>query len=121
MNCTYCGSGMGGGSNVCPNCGAGRGKVQVLTPGERENFEGLTIENGPGQPDGRFCEYKSANGRRRVYVHQVNLGKSTPGLFAPLLTGAVILGLAVLLLPLALLMVGILLSGWLMAGFLRRR
>jgi hypothetical protein len=118
MNCTYCGFEMEEGAAVCLNCGAEKGKVQVLTPEERENFQGLTIND---EPEPRDYEYKSADGRRRVYVRQVNLGKSPLGLFTPLLIGAVILGLVIFLLPLALFMVGILLLGWLLAGFLRRR
>lgn len=120
MNCPYCGFEIENETTVCPNCGGERSQVQVLTPEERENFQGLTISDESEHHDDGFYEYKSADGRRRVYVRQVNLGRSPAGLLTSLFIGAIVLGLIILFLPLALLMIGIVVLGWLLAGFRRR-
>jgi hypothetical protein len=104
-------------STVCSNCGGEKSRVQVLTPEERENFQGLTISQEPERNDDGYYEYKSAGGRRRVYMRQVNLGRSPAGLLTSLFIGVVILGLVILFLPLALLVIGILVLGWLLSGF----
>ncbi len=118
MKCFQCGFEMDDAAASCPNCGAEQGKVQILPPEERENFQGLTIEaeRGPAGDD----DYRGEGPRRRVYVHRVDLGSTPGGLFLKLIIAGVLLFLVIMALPLALLVIGVIFAGWLGSQFWRR-
>ncbi len=116
MRCKHCGLEYQSDGGVCPGCGAEPEKIQVLTPEERENFQGITLEdNRPG--DGRY-EYQGEQPGQRVFVHQLNWNKS--GFLLKLLVGLVLIGLIIFALPLVLLGVGVFVVGW-FSAWLRKR
>jgi len=100
MRCMGCGREMEPQEQECVQCGRPRGEVQVLTREERENFQGVTLDNG--QADERHYEYESGGPSHRVYVRQVTFGSGKMGLGTKLLIGAVLAFLFFVFLPLAL-------------------
>ncbi len=78
MKCPTCGREFENAA-CCPYCRDSGGEVKVLTPAERESFQGVTLDGGPepGEDrEGRY-EYESRGPRHRVYVRQVNFGGKT--------------------------------------------
>lgn len=120
MQCNHCGNPVEVDNTICPECGeVVQTKIQVLSPEERENFDGMTIEEEKHETDDTF-EYQRNTSNGRVYVRQISFGNSPGGIINKIIIGAVILGLVIVALPLALAVLGILLLSW-FAGGLRRR
>jgi hypothetical protein len=102
-------------SGVCSRCGTETTEVKVLLPDERDEFKGLTIQQGSGpenstgfreEPSGSY-EYRREGAGHRVYVKQVSFGTHSMGLLTKLLIVAVILFLIFVALPVALIVVAI--------------
>jgi hypothetical protein len=101
-------------SSICSRCAAETGEVKVLRPDERDDFNGLTIqqggesENATGfkeETPGNY-EYRSEGPGHRVYVRQVSFG-SHMGFLTKLLIVAVILFLVFVALPIALIVLAV--------------
>ena len=101
-------------SSICSRCAAETGEVKVLRPDERDDFNGLTIqqggesENATGfkeETPGHY-EYRSEGPGHRVYVRQVSFG-SHMGFLTKLLIVAVILFLVFVALPIALIVLAV--------------
>ncbi len=75
MICPNCGRETGPQTAECQYCREDRGEVQVLTPAERENFRGVTVDSGPAEDeDRRQADYGYESPRQRVYVRHVSFG-----------------------------------------------
>ena len=114
MRCPKCGGEMETDSSICSRCAAETGEVKVLRPDERDDFNGLTIqqggesENATGfkeETPGNY-EYRSEGPGHRVYVRQVSFG-SHMGFLTKLLIVAVILFLFFVALPIALIVLAV--------------
>ena len=114
MRCPKCGGEMETDSSICSRCAAETGEVKVLRPDERDDFNGLTIqqggesENATGfkeETPGNY-EYRSEGPGHRVYVRQVSFG-SHMGFLTKLLIVAVILFLVFVALPVALIVLAV--------------
>ena len=114
MRCPKCGGEMEIDSSICSRCAAETGEVKVLRPDERDDFNGLTIqqggesENATGfkeETPGNY-EYRSEGPGHRVYVRQVSFG-SHMGFLTKLLIVAVILFLVFVALPIALIVLAV--------------
>ncbi len=114
MRCPKCGGEMETDSSICSRCAAETGEVKVLRPDERDDFNGLTIqqggesENATGfkeETPGNY-EYRSEGPGHRVYVRQVSFG-SHMGFLTKLLIVAVILFLVFVALPIALIVLAV--------------
>ena len=114
MRCPKCGGEMEIDSSICSRCAAETGEVKVLRPDERDDFNGLTIqqggesENATGfkeETPGNY-EYRSEGPGHRVYVRQVSFG-SHMGFLTKLLIVAVILFLVFVALPVALIVLAV--------------
>ena len=104
MRCPNCGNDSPQNEVNCPVCQTPLNAVQVLTPEERENFDGATINSGT--PDQTYYDSdQTADPGRRVYVRQINLGDGKLGILPRLIIAALILILIFLFLPLAILIV----------------
>ena len=110
MRCPKCGAAMDNDSSICSRCAAETGEVKVLRPDERDDFNGLTIQqdgdadNTTGvreETPGNY-EYRSEGPGHRVYVRQVSFGSQSMGFLTKLLIVAVILFLIFVALPVAL-------------------
>ena len=101
-------------SSICSRCATETVEVKVLRPDERDDFHGLTIQQG-GEADntkgfreetpGNY-EYRSEGPGHRVYVRQVSFG-SHMGFLTKLLIVAVILFLVFVALPIALIVLAV--------------
>ena len=114
MRCPKCGAAMDNDSSICSRCAAETGEVKVLRPDERDDFNGLTIQqdgdadNTTGvreETPGNY-EYRSEGPGHRVYVRQVSFG-SHMGFLTKLLIVAVILFLVFVALPIALIVLAV--------------
>jgi hypothetical protein len=103
MHCDNCGySNEDSNNGPCPECGATAETVRIITPDERDGFQGLTITTPGSSPTDETaeCFYENHGPVSRVYVRQINLARS--GLLAKLLMGLVFLAFVIFLLPVAL-------------------
>lgn len=114
MRCPKCGGEMETDSSICSRCAAETGEVKVLRPDERDDFNGLTIQQGGESENttgfreetpGNY-EYRSEGPGHRVYVRQVSFG-SHMGFLTKLLIVAVILFLVFVALPIALIVLAL--------------
>lgn len=70
MHCASCGLPVGEEETHCPHCGQPVSNVTVLSPNEREAFNGVTIEqDGAGRSDER-----QGTDREHVYFRHVYVG-----------------------------------------------
>ncbi len=114
MRCPKCGGEMEIDSSICSRCAAETGEVKVLRPDERDDFNGLTIQQGGESENttgfreetpGNY-EYRSEGPGHRVYVRQVSFG-SHMGFLTKLLIVAVILFFVFVALPVALIVLAV--------------
>lgn len=120
MRCPKCGGELDGEGPVCSRCSGDPVEVKVLRPDERDDFKGLTIQQGEAQTDepgyGReepgTHEYYSDGPRHRVYVRQVSLGSQPFGFLTKLMIAALILFFVFVALPVALILVAVFSLFW---------
>jgi predicted ATP-dependent serine protease len=105
MRCNTCGYEFDDWAGTCPECHATPEKIQVLSPEERENFDGITIEQDNGNPNQR------ANNSpfQKAFVFQSSSG----GPLAKLIIGGLLLIAVFVFLPLALVLFATLGLNWL--------
>jgi hypothetical protein len=116
---------MGQLENHCEKCENEVGEVKVLQPDERDDFQGLTLQQGE-EPSARSgyakdssnnYEYRSEGPGHRVFVRQVSFGSGGTrpfGFLTKLIIAALILFFIFVALPIALvLMVVFSLIWWL--------
>lgn len=113
MQCPKCG-GEAEANGFCKKCVGGEPEIKVLNPEERDNFNGLTIQQGnerepgpdyPQWPSDSNHEYRSEGPGHRVYVRQVSFGSQSTSLLTKLLIAAVMIFLLFVALPIALIIV----------------
>lgn len=91
MRCPNCGY-MQEDQDICPECGYKLNNVQLLTPEERENFTGITIEQEEQEPS-HAKEYSRQYGQYKTRIVWTGGG---------LLTTVIFIGIILLLLFFAL-------------------
>ena len=111
MRCPKCGGESDEVGSVCKRCAVREPEIKVLSPDERDDFNGLTIQQGnerepgpdyPQWPADSSREYHSEGPGHRVYVRQVSFGSQSTGILTKLVVAAVVLFLLFVALPLAL-------------------
>lgn len=101
MRCATCGRELGSEERDCPGCRENGQSVKILTPEERENFGGVTLEDDSRGPRGQeYYRFDGEDQRQRVYVRKINFG-SGMGLWTKLLFAAVMGFLIFFVLPMA--------------------
>lgn len=105
MRCVHCGFDIVDGAANCSNCGNAVSQVSVLSPRERESFDGVTIEQDGGERSERQ-EQQEYSQRQRVYVRQINLGggNKLSGLVSLAIIGLLIVAFLLFAVPLAMLL-----------------
>lgn len=101
MYCEKCGAQLLEGQE-CPNC---KNAVRVLTPEEKDSFDGITIDQRVSE-DGYRKASSSGTGssNRRVYI---SMSSQHGGLLTKLVIGAILAGLIMFIaLPVAMLALG---------------
>jgi hypothetical protein len=89
----------------CPECGEAAETVRVITPDERDGFQGLTITTPGATPTDETadCFYENHGPTSRIYVRQINLARS--GFLVKFLMGLAFLAFIIFLLPVAIILV----------------
>jgi hypothetical protein len=100
MRCERCGAEIHDAGKTCPECGHSFREVEVLTPEEREGFQGITIESpGSRRERDEDYSYEYHDPEKRVYVRRFNLNTGPGGLLNRILTGLIIAGVLFLAFP----------------------
>lgn len=88
MRCIHCDFTLTDEATNCPNCGKPVASVSVLSPQERESFDGVTID----QDGGERSESNDRQQQQRVYFRHVHMGGNNKlsGLITLLIIGLVI-------------------------------
>ncbi len=118
MKCPTCGRETAPHETGCQYCREGDGQVKVLTPAERENFQGITLDDGPAQEDSRY-RYERGGPRQRVYVRHFSLGGKS-SLVTKLVLLAVVGVVVFVVLPMFFLFFAAAGLVWFIASLLRR-
>jgi hypothetical protein len=114
MRCPNCNEEMGADNTICSRC-KDKSDVKVLRPDERDDFKGMTIQQGNDSPaeselhdtESGSYEYRSEGPGHRVYVRQVSFGSKPFGFLTKLLIAALILFFIFVALPVALVLMAV--------------
>lgn len=120
MRCSKCGQELGPGERECSACRELH-DVKVLSPQERENFQGVTLESEPPRESGgQYYGYDSSGPNHRVHVRSVRFTTGGMSLWSKLAAVAVVGLLVFVFLPLAVLLVAGASLAWFLYRALRR-
>jgi len=118
MRCPKCNEEMDQTTSKCNRCENEVSEVKVLQPDERDEFQGMTLQQGEeptvrsdykNDSPGNY-EYRSEGPSHRVYVRQVSFGSggSRPfGFLTKLIVAALILFFVFVALPVALVLMAV--------------
>lgn len=107
MKCSICGVEIQAGEQLCSKCMELENKVQVLTPEEKRDFTGLTIEQEQREQAAGPQNDRSYGGNQRIYVKHVNFNMGRTGIITKIIFGMILAGLLIVALPIALFVVSI--------------
>lgn len=115
MRCPKCNEELTDPGVDCSRCGNSVLEVKVLQPDERDDFQGLTIQQGQDAAEpGRSAsdrpgdyEYRNEGPGHRVYVRQVSFGSNPLGLLTKLIVAAMILFFVFVALPVAVVLMAV--------------
>jgi hypothetical protein len=122
MRCEQCGAEFNDAGKTCPECGYFFGEVEVLTPEDREDFQGITIES-PGREGERQADYNYEyhDSQKGVYVRQFNFNSGKGGLLNRIMVGLIIAVVLFLAFPMFFVILGLVIIGGFLSLMLRRR
>lgn len=117
MRCENCGTELAADEFECRRCQSDQAAVQVLSPEEKQSFDGITIDTAGDAP--RYEKYEQQDSAEpRIFVRQIHINPSGLGLLPKLIIGIVLFGLVMFIaLPVALIFFAIGIVAW----FLSRR
>lgn len=118
MKCAICGRELGG-EEKCQYCRPEPAQeVQILTPEERENFQGMTLGDEATERNERGY-YQHDGAGPRIYVKQVSFGSGT-SIWTKLIIMLVLGVFVFLVLPLAFFVIAGVSLAWLILRLIRR-
>lgn len=109
MKCIACGAEIQPDKQLCALCMELEHKVQVLTPEEKQDFSGITIEQDQGKQTNEYDDYLDNDEKQRIYVRHVNFNMGQTGIVTKIILGIIFAGLLVIALPIAILVLSIVL------------
>ena len=120
MRCPKCNEEMDEATSICRRCSEDNVDVKVLRPDERDDFKGLTIQQGvepsakseSHSGDAGNYEYRSEGPGHRVYVRQVSFGSKPFGFLTKLIIAALVLFFIFVALPVALVLMAVFSIVW---------
>ena len=101
MSCIHCGAHLNPDQQICPDC-QHNSTVTVLSPEERESFNGLTIQDIAGND-----QSQEHNSNPHVYVRHFSFGTTHGNWLIRLLVGAIFLLVIIFALPIVLISLAI--------------
>lgn len=113
MYCEKCGNQLNSGEIHCNICRHSSDKVEVLTPEEKNSFQGMTIEAVNNDENEQYQdEHRTAE--QRIYFKQTHLNLSGVSLPTKLIIAALVVFMVFVALPIFLLILSVVLIGWLL-------
>ena len=106
LNCKVCGAEIQFDTGQCSKCKEVESNVQVLSPEEKKDFGGITIEQDTEKKTEEQYTYQGYNENQRIYVKHISFGKHM-GLFTKMILGIIFIGLVVVALPITLLFISV--------------
>ncbi len=103
LNCINCGFQLENEEQQCPVCKGTESNVQVLTRKERQEFDGITLEQEETQDASAGYTYHATG--QRQYRKSFTIAPTS--LFTKVVVGIIFAALLVLVLPVALFLIGI--------------
>lgn len=113
MYCEKCGNQLNPGETNCPICRHSIDEVEVLTPEEKNNFQGMTIEAIDNDEKDRYRD-EHRTGQQKIYFKQTHLNLSGTSLLTKLVIAAFVVFMVFIALPILLLILSLVLIGWLL-------
>lgn len=107
MKCKVCGVEIRSDEELCPLCRELENKVQVLTPKEKQDFSGITIEQDQEKQAPYYDDYHGTNEKQRIYVKQMHFSTGQTGVLTKIILGIIFTGLLIVALPIAFLIISI--------------
>ena len=104
LNCRVCGAKVEMDEEKCLKCREMESKVQVLTLEEKQDFNGITLEQDTQEEEGHN-EYQANNGKPHIYIKQFSI--SNTSLLTKLLVGIILAGFIFVALPIAIFFISI--------------
>lgn len=99
MWCNICEKEFEDNDGACPVCRTNSGTVQVLPPGELENFNGITIEQDDSERNYRNTRTRANSPHQKVFI----FNSTSAGPLTKLLLNILLLVAVIIFLPLVLL------------------
>jgi hypothetical protein len=99
MSCIHCGRNIDPDQTICSDCQQNP-KVTVLPPEERENFNGLTIQQAEDGTE--YNNSSESNSNPHIYVRHFSFGSAKGNLLTKLLIAAIIILVVFVALPFVL-------------------
>ncbi|QJW47120.1 hypothetical protein HA075_15695 [bacterium BFN5] len=113
MYCEKCGNQINSGEIYCKICHHSSEDVEVLTPEEKNSFQGMTIEAVDNDTNERYQDEHRTT-EERIYFKQTHLNLSGVSLLTKLVIAALLVFMVFVALPIFLLILSIILIGWLL-------
>lgn len=107
VKCVVCGIEIQSDGQLCPSCTELENKVQVLTPEEKRDFAGITIEQDQEKQTRGHDDKQSYSENQRIYVKHMNFNMGQTSILTKIILGIVIAGLLIVALPIALFIIGV--------------
>jgi hypothetical protein len=107
VKCVVCGHEIRSDDQLCPNCIELENKVQVLTPEEKRDFSGITIEQDQEKQSAGHDDNRGYSENQRIYVKHVNFSMGQTSILTKIILGMIVAGLLIVALPIALLIIGV--------------
>ncbi|MEG6585564.1 hypothetical protein [Dendrosporobacter sp. 1207_IL3150] len=109
MYCEKCGNHLNVGEEKCSTCQECNEGVQVLTSEEKDNFKGLTIDNGDNSQEREYRSHSYSNSKQRIYVKHSSFDLGSTSLITKLVIAGVVVFMVFVALPIVFLVLGLVL------------
>ncbi|MDF2635540.1 MAG: hypothetical protein K0R78_2414 [Pelosinus sp.] len=106
VKCVVCGLETQSDEHLCPRCIELENKVQVLTPEEKRDFAGITIEQDQ-EKQTEYGDNRSYTDNHRIYVKHMNVNMGQTSILTKIILGIIFAGLLIVALPIALIIISI--------------
>lgn len=103
LNCIICGAKVQGDEEKCSDCKEVENKVQVLSVEERQDFDGITLEQD--QKEQGYYDYEKSSANQKIYSKQFSIGHAT--LLTKIVIGIILIFMVVVALPVALFLISV--------------
>lgn len=101
LQCRVCGAEVEAEEQQCSNCIEKESKVQVLTPEQKQGFNGITLVQEHEEDTREQYESEHYHRNQRIYTKQIHVGNTS--FLTKIIIGLVLIGVIFVALPVAIL------------------